>query len=100
MRLDKYLSHMGFGTRNDVKKLIKNGWVTINDETIKKADYNVKEDDRVCVDDEPVSYVEYEYYILNKPQGYVRPLKICSIRLSWNLSKAKDTICIQLEDWM
>ena len=25
MRLDKYLSHMGFGTRNDVKKLIKNG---------------------------------------------------------------------------
>ena len=21
MRLDKYLSHMGFGTRNDVKKL-------------------------------------------------------------------------------
>ena len=55
MRLDKYLSHMGFGTRNDVKKLIKNGWVTINDETIKKADYNVKEDDRVCVDDEPVS---------------------------------------------
>lgn len=71
MRLDKYLSHMGFGTRNDVKKLIKNGWVTINDETIKKADYNVKEDDRVCVDDEPVSYVEYEYYILNKPQGYV-----------------------------
>ena len=23
MRLDKYLSHMGFGTRNDVKKLIK-----------------------------------------------------------------------------
>ena len=39
MRLDKYLSHMGFGTRNDVKKLIKNGWVTINDETIKKADH-------------------------------------------------------------
>ena len=25
----------------------------------------------VCVDDEPVSYVEFEYYILNKPQGYV-----------------------------
>ncbi len=70
MRLDKYLSHMGFGTRNDVKKLIKNGWITINDETIKKALY-VKEDDKVFVDDEPVSYVEFEYYILNKPQGYV-----------------------------
>ncbi len=71
MRLDKYLSHMGFGTRNDVKKIIKNGWVTINDETIKKADYNVKEEDIVCVDDEPVNYVEFEYYMLNKPAGYV-----------------------------
>jgi 16S rRNA pseudouridine516 synthase len=71
VRLDKYLSHMGFGTRNDVKKMIKNGWVTINDETIKKADYNVKEEDVVCVDDEPVTYVEYEYYMLNKPEGYV-----------------------------
>ncbi len=71
MRLDKYLSHMGFGTRNDVKKIIKNGWVTINDETIKKADYNVKEEDIVCVDDEPINYVEFEYYMLNKPAGYV-----------------------------
>ncbi len=71
MRLDKYLSHMGFGTRNDVKKMIKNGWVTINDETIKKADYNVKDNDVVCVDDEPVNYVEFEYYLLNKPAGYV-----------------------------
>lgn len=71
MRLDKYLSHMGFGTRNDVKKIIKNGWVTINDETIKKADYNVKEEDVVCVDDEPINYVEFEYYMLNKPAGYV-----------------------------
>lgn len=71
MRLDKYLSHMGFGTRNDVKKLIKNGWVTINDKTIKKADYNVKESDSVYVDDELVTYVAFEYYMLNKPQGYV-----------------------------
>ncbi len=71
MRLDKYLSHMGFGTRNDVKKVIKNGWVTINGDTIKKADYNVKENDVVYVDDELVNYVEYEYYLLNKPAGYV-----------------------------
>ena len=69
MRLDKYLSHMGFGTRNDVKKLIKNGWVTINDETIKKADYNVKEDDRVCVDDEPVSDVDTEGLLLISNDG-------------------------------
>ena len=37
MRLDKFLSHMGYGTRNEVKNIIKNGWVTIEGKTIKKA---------------------------------------------------------------
>ena len=71
VRLDKFLSHMGYGTRNEVKNIIKNGWVTIDGETIKKADFQVKEDQSVYVDDVPVSYVRYEYYILNKPAGYV-----------------------------
>lgn len=71
MRLDKFLSHMGYGTRNEVKNIIKNGWVTIEGKTIKKADFQVKEDQTVYVDNVPVSYVRYEYYILNKPAGYV-----------------------------
>ena len=71
VRLDKFLSHMGYGTRNEVKNIIKNGWVTIEGKTIKKADFQVKEDQTVYVDDVPVSYVRYEYYILNKPAGYV-----------------------------
>ena len=71
MRLDKFLSHMGYGTRNEVKNIIKNGWVTIEGKTIEKADFQVKEDQTVYVDDVPVSYVRYEYYILNKPAGYV-----------------------------
>lgn len=71
VRLDKFLSHMGYGTRNEVKNIIKNGWVTIEGKTIKKADFQVKEDQTVYVDDVPVSYVRYEYYILNKPTGYV-----------------------------
>lgn len=71
MRLDKFLSHMGYGTRNEVKNIIKNGWVTIEGKTIKKADHQVKEDQIVYVDDTPVSYIQYEYYILNKPSGYV-----------------------------
>lgn len=71
VRLDKFLSHMGYGTRNEVKNIIKNGWVTIEGKTIEKADFQVKEDQTVYVDDVPVSYVRYEYYILNKPAGYV-----------------------------
>lgn len=71
MRLDKYLAHMGFGTRSEVKDIIKKGYVNIDGETIKKADYKVDANTIVYVDDEPVSYIEYEYYILNKPAGYI-----------------------------
>lgn len=71
MRLDKYLAHMGFGTRSEVKNLIKKGYVTIEGEVIKKADHKVSEDAIVYVDGQPVSYVEYEYYLLNKPSGYI-----------------------------
>lgn len=71
MRIDKYLSHMGFGTRSQVKNLIKNGWVTVDGKTIKKSDIQIKEGQIVCVDDKPISYVEYEYYMLHKPSGYV-----------------------------
>ena len=36
MRLDKLLAHCGFGTRKEVKQLIKNGYVKVNGEVIKK----------------------------------------------------------------
>lgn len=71
MRLDKYLSHMGYGTRKEVKDIIKNGWVTIDGKTIKKADTQVKDDQKVYVDDQLVEYIEFEYYMLHKPAGYI-----------------------------
>lgn len=32
MRLDKYLADMGVGTRSEVKKLMKKGLVTVNED--------------------------------------------------------------------
>lgn len=71
MRIDKFLADMGYGTRSEVKKLIKNGWVSVNDQQIKKTDLQIKENDIVKVDDTIVSYVDFEYYILNKPAGTI-----------------------------
>ena len=71
MRLDKFLADMQFGTRSEVKKLIQKGHVTIDEKVIKKADFKVNEDDIVYVDDIPVQYVSYEYYVLNKPAGFI-----------------------------
>lgn len=72
MRLDKLLAHSGFGTRKEVKDLIKKGYVTVNGETIKKDKYHVDPmRDEIRVDDEIIVYEDHVYYMLNKPQGYV-----------------------------
>ena len=72
MRLDKYLAEMGAGTRSEVKKQIRKGSVTVNDEVIRSTDFKVDEKtDAVCCNGQPVSYVSMEYYMLNKPAGVV-----------------------------
>ena len=37
IRLDKFLSEMGLGTRSEVKKLIKTGQIAVNDTEIGRA---------------------------------------------------------------
>ena len=71
MRLDKFLADLQYGTRSEVKALIKKGRVQIDGKVIKKADYQVDENTTVYVDETPVTYVQYEYYLLNKPAGYL-----------------------------
>ena len=71
MRLDKYLADMKIGTRSQVKELIKKGHIKINGQVVKKSDYKVESSDIIKYDDEQVDYIEYEYIILNKPQGYL-----------------------------
>ena len=57
MRLDKFLSHAGAGTRKEVKQMIRKGFVTINGEVCKKDDYHIDElQDVICLDGEEVSY--------------------------------------------
>lgn len=71
-RLDKYLATAGIGTRSEVKKLIRDGRVKVNGVTAKHADMKVdEENDEVLFDDEPVSYSEFVYFMLNKPAGYI-----------------------------
>ena len=72
IRLDKFLAEMGYGTRSQVKKELARGNVTLNGQVIRKPETKVDtEKDRVCWKDEPAVYAEYEYFMLNKPQGVV-----------------------------
>ena len=44
IRLDKYLSEMGVGTRSEVKKYIRQGQVTIDGNVVKKPEVKVEEE--------------------------------------------------------
>lgn len=72
MRLDKILCDAGFGTRSEVKKLVKTKVVTVNDEIVSKADTKIdEENDVIKVNDEVVNYQKFVYYMLYKPAGYI-----------------------------
>lgn len=72
MRLDKYLSFLGKGTRKEVKEFIKKGLVKVNGITIKKDDFKVNENsDIVMLNGEKLEYEEFVYLMLNKPSGVV-----------------------------
>lgn len=76
MRLDKFLGNHGFGTRKEVKLLVKRGAVKVNDVVVKKADIKiVPENDTVTVYDEVVMYEPFVYIMLNKPAGYISSTK-------------------------
>lgn len=72
IRLDKYLADMGVGTRQEVKKYMKQGRVTVDGEIVKKPEVKIDTDkSKVCFDGREVDYAEYEYYMLNKPAGVI-----------------------------
>lgn len=73
MRLDKFLSECGFGTRSEIKKLIRTDRVSVVGAKSKPtADMRIDENTaEVFVDGEPVAYKKYIYLMLNKPNGYL-----------------------------
>lgn len=72
IRLDKYLADMGIGTRQEVKRYIRKGQVTVNGVQVSAPEMKILEEkDVVRIAGKEVGYVSYEYYMLNKPSGAV-----------------------------
>lgn len=72
MRLDKYLSQMGEGTRSEVKKYIRSGRVLINESPVNQPETKILPGkDRIVLDGKEIGYQRFEYFMLNKPAGYV-----------------------------
>mgnify|MGYP003074134447 CR=1 FL=1 len=72
IRLDKFLSEMGAGTRQEVKQYIRKGKVEVDGEIEKRPELKVDETKaNVTLDGERIGYASYVYYMLNKPSGVV-----------------------------
>jgi 16S rRNA pseudouridine516 synthase len=70
MRLDKLLANMGYGSRKEMKKVLKTGLVQVNGEVVKDGKAHVNpETDHVTCQGEKVEYQEYVYLMMNKPDG-------------------------------
>ena len=71
MRLDKFLSGMGAGTRTEIKKAVKAGLVTVDGAVAKDPGMQVNEDSAVTFRGVPVVFEEFVYYMMNKPAGVI-----------------------------
>ena len=72
IRLDKYLSDAGLGTRSELKKLIRQKQVRVNGEIAQSPDLKIDEGTAVVtLRDARVGYHKYYYYLLHKPAGCV-----------------------------
>lgn len=72
LRLDKLLSEMTKGSRSEVKQWIRKGRVLIDGEAVQRPETKVDpETQEICLDGTRIQYRQYEYYMLNKPQGVV-----------------------------
>ncbi len=74
MRLDKYLAHAGYGSRMQVKKIIKKGIVTIDDVLCMDPSVEITTQ-KVYVNEEAVHYEEFYYVMMNKPFGVLSASK-------------------------
>lgn len=70
MRIDKLLANLGFGSRKEVKKLLKDGAVKVNDMVVKDAKQHVDPiNENVTLNGERIEYKEFIYLMMNKPPG-------------------------------
>ncbi len=72
MRLDKLLANMGYGSRKEVKQLLKQEEVTVDGEVVKNSAMHVDPETQIVeVYGERVQYIEFIYIMMNKPQGVI-----------------------------
>ncbi|WP_314291562.1 pseudouridine synthase [Leptotrichia massiliensis] len=72
MRLDKFLANSGIGTRKEVKEILKNKKISVNDVFAKDGKIQIDEEkDIVKHEDKIICYKPFVYIMMNKPAGVI-----------------------------
>lgn len=76
MRINKYLAHSGVCSRRQADEIISQGRVSINENVVKELGVKVSPEDIIKLDGKEVKLSnKFEYFLLNKPIGYVSTVK-------------------------
>ena len=64
------LANLGYGSRKEVKQLLKSGAVKVDDAIVKDAKQHVDTNNQtITLNGEVIEYKEFIYLMMNKPQG-------------------------------
>ncbi len=76
LQLERYFSKKGIMSRGQARTQILDGFVTVNDNRILDPEFKIDPDrDLVLWNEKNVDAQTFEYWILNKPKGFVTSLK-------------------------
>lgn len=75
LRLDKYISNATDLSRAEVKRYIKYGDVTIDDQPATNPAQKISGSETICIDGSTISLAQNRYFMLNKPAGVVSATK-------------------------
>ncbi len=71
-RLDKIVSNLGYGSRKEVKALVKKGLIEVDGVVVKDNGMAIDPETAVIrINGEEITYRKYIYLIMNKPAGVI-----------------------------
>jgi 16S rRNA pseudouridine516 synthase len=71
-RLDKILANLGYGSRKEVKALVKKQEVTVDGVRVKDSSVSIDpEKSEICIDGNKIAYRKFVYLMMNKPDGVI-----------------------------
>ncbi|MGX6980223.1 pseudouridine synthase [Vagococcus elongatus] len=91
VRLDKMLSHLGYGSRKEVKQLLKKKEILVNGVSVKNSGQLIDtEKDQVLLNGDALVYEKYVYYMLHKPKGVISATEDAKHRTVLDLISQQD----------